>query len=97
MSSPEDGAVSTEAAARRELEDLGVDPAVSALGAAALALARDIDCAEAEASERASSARALLAVLTQVRLLAPPQDLGDAVSRVGERRDRRRARLSRVK
>lgn len=71
-----------------ELTDLGIDPAASAAGAAALRLAVELDSA-ADAKESAAAARELRQAMAVARALALPKEVGDKVDELAARRPKR--------
>ncbi|MEV8245025.1 hypothetical protein AB0R01_14785 [Streptomyces rochei] len=76
------------AATTAQLEDLGVDPASSALAAAALRLAAEIDSSQ-DAKAAATATRELRQAMAVVVAAAPPKERGDRIDQLAERRVQR--------
>lgn len=68
-----------------ELEELGIDPARSSAGAAALRLATELD-SSIDPKEAAVAARELRQVMATARGLATPREEGDIVDDLAARR-----------
>jgi hypothetical protein len=87
--------MSVVVAVEQELEDLGPVAAGSALAAAALALARELDVPNS-ATSKSMCAKALVEVLREVRALAPARKETDGVDELTTRRAERRAAAAAV-
>lgn len=79
-----------EKAVKKDLKLFGREAEESGLGAAAIALAREID-RDNSATSKSMCAKALQDVLGQLRGLAPPRRERDRIDELSEKRGRRRA------
>lgn len=84
-----------EAATKRDLAKLPKDLAESALGASALALARELDGGNS-ATSKSMCAKAHLELMDRLRELAPPEEEKDALNDIEAQRAKRLARLPRA-
>jgi hypothetical protein len=86
--------VSVVEAVTAELERLGEPGASSSLAATALALAEQLDEPRNGATSKSMCAKAMVDVLRELRLLAPPKQEDDELDRARKQRTERLARQS---
>ena len=84
--------MSVEAAVSREITALGSKAEGSSLGETALSLARELDDDGNSATSKSMCAKAMVEVLRELRVLAPPKQEADGVTDLNARREARRAR-----
>lgn len=89
------GTLSVVEAVEQELERFGGDVESSALAATALSLACELD-APNSATSKSMCAKALVDVLREIRVLAPPTKETDGVYDLASRRAERRAAAAAV-
>jgi hypothetical protein len=80
----------------REIGGLGEKAAGSVMAETALSLAHELD-GENSATSKSMCAKALIDVMRELRVLAPPRKESDDLAKLRQRRDKRRSGGSRAK
>jgi hypothetical protein len=90
MGVPKRRAGPVESATKRDLDRLPKELAASALGASALALARELDAANS-ATSKSMCAKAHMEIMDRLRELAPLEEKPDALNDIESQRAKRLA------